>query len=240
MADHRARDPDPEELLAYTGAVHRSLQGRPLIIATTHRPYAVLLAMQLRDPDPEPPRLRQQLLAVCDSTESVRTHLPEDASDVVVFFLDEKLQDGSILPLLHELRQRAAPPSVVLTLTPPVPAAVVQAAWRAGVQSLLCSDDYGHGELAAGMAALANGERYCGPAFRDLVESAGPEPEDLTLREQDVLQHLASGLTNRQIAEQLQIAEVTARDHVNRILQKLRVQNRGAAAALAVRLGLVH
>lgn len=128
----------------------------------------------------------------------------------------------------------------MLTLSPPLQAAVVQAAWRAGVQSLLCSEDYGHGELAAAVSALARGERYSGPAFSRFLSSTGPEVDDLTLREREVLQHLAAGLTNRQIAEQLQIAEVTARDHVNRILQKLKASNRGAAAALAVRLGLVR
>lgn len=61
----------------------------------------------------------------------------------------------------------------------------------------------------------------------------------MTRRELEVLPLLAEGCTNRQIAERLQIAEVTARDHVQRILQKLQVSDRTAGAALAVRLGLV-
>jgi DNA-binding NarL/FixJ family response regulator len=47
------------------------------------------------------------------------------------------------------------------------------------------------------------------------------------------------GLTNRQIAERLVVAEVTARDHVQRILRKLAVNDRTAAAVIGLRLGLL-
>ena len=73
-----------------------------------------------------------------------------------------------------------------------------------------------------------------------LLQSDGAAPDALSRRELEVLPLLADGLTNRQIAARLQIAEVTARDHVQRILQKLQVSDRAAAAALAVKLGLVR
>ena len=73
-----------------------------------------------------------------------------------------------------------------------------------------------------------------------LLQGDGDAPDALSRRELEVLPLLADGLTNRQIAARLQIAEVTARDHVQRILQKLQVSDRAAAAAMAVRLGLVR
>jgi len=60
----------------------------------------------------------------------------------------------------------------------------------------------------------------------------------LTARELEVLQHLARGATNRQIAEALYISARTAGVHVSHILSKLNAANRGEAAAIAHRLGL--
>jgi DNA-binding CsgD family transcriptional regulator len=61
----------------------------------------------------------------------------------------------------------------------------------------------------------------------------------LTSREQDVLQLLAEGHSDRQIAAALSISPKTAGNHVSRILAKLNVETRTAAATLAVRRGLV-
>ncbi len=62
----------------------------------------------------------------------------------------------------------------------------------------------------------------------------------LTRRERDVLELVAEGLSNRQIAERLHIAPKTASVHVSNILAKLEVATRGEAAALAYRLRLVR
>jgi DNA-binding NarL/FixJ family response regulator len=61
----------------------------------------------------------------------------------------------------------------------------------------------------------------------------------VTRRERDVLRLLAAGLTNRQIAERLVISEHTVHRHVTNILRKLDLPSRTAAAAYAVRSGLV-
>jgi predicted ATPase/DNA-binding CsgD family transcriptional regulator len=61
---------------------------------------------------------------------------------------------------------------------------------------------------------------------------------ELTPREVEVLALLGTGMTNREIAAQLFISDKTASVHVSRILSKLSVPNRAAAAATAQRLGL--
>jgi DNA-binding NarL/FixJ family response regulator len=61
----------------------------------------------------------------------------------------------------------------------------------------------------------------------------------LTVREQEVLGLLATGRTNRQIAETLFISPKTATLHVSNILSKLGVTNRVEAATIAHRLGVV-
>jgi LuxR family transcriptional regulator, maltose regulon positive regulatory protein len=69
----------------------------------------------------------------------------------------------------------------------------------------------------------------------DVVRLAG-----ITPRERDVLHLLADGLTNRQIAERLVVSEHTVHRHVTNILRKLGVPSRTAAAAYAVRAGLLE
>jgi DNA-binding NarL/FixJ family response regulator len=61
----------------------------------------------------------------------------------------------------------------------------------------------------------------------------------LTARELEVLEHLALGQTNRQIADELFISIKTAGVHVSHILAKLGAANRSEAGAIAHRLGLV-
>ena len=239
MQDQPGQVPDPQRLRDFTGRVHQHLQGWRLLIATAHRAYANLLTLQLLEPQPDPPALPQRLLAVCESCDGLRAHLPMDAADVLLF-TEISLKDGSVLPLVQELLQRPNPPRILVAMSEPLQASLARAAWRLGVDALICSDHYGSGELVRALEAVAQQRRYSGPAFDGLLADDGPASDALSPRELEVLPLLAQGLTNRQIAAQLQIAEVTARDHVQRILQKLQVSDRTAAAALALRLGLVR
>ena len=63
--------------------------------------------------------------------------------------------------------------------------------------------------------------------------------ESLTTREQDVLEHIAAGLSNRQIASALGISEHTVKFHVSALLGKLGVSSRAAAVRHGLRRGLV-
>ena len=71
-----------------------------------------------------------------------------------------------------------------------------------------------------------------------LAEHIADEP--LTSREIDVLQHVASGNRNREIAEQLFISEETVKVHVKHIMEKLGARDRTAAVAIAVRRGIIQ
>jgi DNA-binding NarL/FixJ family response regulator len=62
----------------------------------------------------------------------------------------------------------------------------------------------------------------------------------LTVREVEVLQLVARGLSNREGGSELAIAEGTVKSHIHRILRKLRVANRTAAAVAAFRQGSLH
>ena len=89
-------------------------------------------------------------------------------------------------------------------------------------------------ELLAALGAkpaLAQARAVPGPAYHTA--------HGLTRRELEVLKLLASGLTNRTIAERLHVTTRTVDTHVSRILSKLGVPTRAAATAFAHRHGLV-
>src|SRR5215831_4408172 len=64
--------------------------------------------------------------------------------------------------------------------------------------------------------------------------------EDLTVRELDVLRHVAEGGRNRDIAEKLFISEETVKIHIKHIMDKLAARDRTQAVAIAVRRGIIH
>ncbi|CAN5635683.1 response regulator transcription factor [soil metagenome] len=67
-----------------------------------------------------------------------------------------------------------------------------------------------------------------------------PETESLTLREREVLELLAEGLSNREISAHLFVTERTVKFHVSSILGKLGAANRTEAVTVAVQQGLIH
>lgn len=62
----------------------------------------------------------------------------------------------------------------------------------------------------------------------------------LTEREQQVLDHIARGLTNKNIGQELHLAEDTVKTHCRRIFRKLRVHDRAHAVAVGYQRGLLH
>lgn len=102
-------------------------------------------------------------------------------------------------------------------------------------------------ELSRTLDAVAAGEPALSPALaaRVVAEFARPERASdeepaaaLTPRESDVLQLVATGATNREIAAALALTEHTVHFHVKNILAKLHLKNRAQAAVYAVRSGL--
>jgi DNA-binding CsgD family transcriptional regulator len=95
--------------------------------------------------------------------------------------------------------------------------------------------------VALGAVPLRDGIQRLGRRARLPLGQApaAPAETDLTAREQEVLELVAAGRSNRQIAEALYITEKTASVHVSNILRKLAVASRGEAAAEAYRRGLV-
>ena len=95
-------------------------------------------------------------------------------------------------------------------------------------------------DLVQAIRQVAQGEVWLPPHLtRRLLAGLKPHqaPEPLTAREDKVLVLLAQGWSNRRIAQELSIAEITVRTHVSHILGKLKVSNRVEAALYALRSG---
>ena len=117
---------------------------------------------------------------------------------------------------------------------------------RAGVRGILPSD-LSPDQIVAGLEAAAAGLIVLHPAEVDAVfpaVEAMSRPlaelvEPLTPRESEVLQMLASGLANKEIATRLAISEHTVKFHVASILGKLGASSRTEAVTVGIRRGLV-
>ena len=105
-------------------------------------------------------------------------------------------------------------------------------AFAAGVQAYL-TKDVRHDELLRTIRAVHAGET-CIPAA--LLNHPSPQ---LSAREVEVLELVVEGLSNKQIAYRLHIADTTAKNHVKNILAKLNVQDRTQAATAAIQRGIV-
>jgi two-component system, NarL family, nitrate/nitrite response regulator NarL len=96
-------------------------------------------------------------------------------------------------------------------------------------------------ELIEAIERTAAGELLCSPKIAaQLLQRAArhpPQPIEhaegsvLTMRERQVLMSLRRGLSNKEIASSLGIAEATVKNHVHHVLEKLQVTSRGQAAA---------
>jgi DNA-binding NarL/FixJ family response regulator len=118
------------------------------------------------------------------------------------------------------------------------------AALGAGAKGVLLRDRVGP-HLVSALRAVRGGLTVLDAAISDRLvgprEPAEPPPTvgELTSREREVVQLLAEGLSNKEIAQRLDISEHTAKFHIGRILGKLDADSRTEAVVRAVRWGLV-
>ena len=109
---------------------------------------------------------------------------------------------------------------------------------RAGARGYLLKDAPREQLLAAIRAVHAGGRFVPSEIAARLAERKEFEP--LSPREAEILQWMAQGKSNRDIARLAFITEGTVKFHVNRILDKLGASNRSQAVAIAAKRGLVH
>jgi two-component system response regulator DevR len=141
--------------------------------------------------------------------------------------------------------QQAHPDVRVLVLTRTDNDDALAAAMRVGANGYLSKDVPAH-QLVTAVHSIAGGHDVIDPvrAMRLMsrqrsgegAEGSNDPLASLTSQERKILDLLAEGLTNRQIAERLFLVEKTVRNHVTRVLAKLGVERRTQAALMVARL----
>ncbi|WAC55131.1 response regulator [Gordonia sp. SL306] len=160
--------------------------------------------------------------------------------DVAV--LDVRLPDGNGVELCRDVR--AEEPSVrCLMLTSYADDDALLAAVLAGASGFVLKQILGH-NLVAAVRTVGHGgslldDRSTAALLAKLRGGKGSAADplaELTAQEREVFSHIGDGLTNRQIAERMFLAEKTIKNYVSRILAKLDMQRRTQVAVMATKL----
>lgn len=174
-----------------------------------------------------------QIRVVAEATPSEAKELPTEGVDVVVCDVGDATSATSAI----ENAPKGVP---VLALVGALEKA--RELVRAGARGVLNRDAPGERLRAASIAVAAG---LCTLDEQTLEELVSPRPAEartatlLTPREQQVLELLAEGLSNKVIALRLDISEHTAKFHVNSILDKLEADTRTDAVMRAARSGML-
>lgn len=161
--------------------------------------------------------------------------------------LNERLDPDVVLcdvrmPGLDGVGAAAAmsPTSHVVMLTYADDLDVIRSAMAAGARGYLVHGAHQPDEIVAAVVSASRGSSVLGPAATEaLLSAAGqaPPPRDtsqwhLTGRETEIMEHVARGLSNREIARACFLAEKTVKNHLNNIFPKLGVTTRAEAISL--------
>jgi DNA-binding NarL/FixJ family response regulator len=167
-----------------------------------------------------------------------------------VVLLDIRMPEMNGLEAAAEIvRRRIDPAPRLLMLTTFDIDDYVYEALRIGASGFMLKDAPAD-ELVRAVRVVAAGEALLAPSItRRLVEDAvrrrasvrtrPPQLRELTAREQEVLELIAKGLSNSEIAERLYLAEQTVKTHVGKVLAKLQLRDRAQAVVIAYEAGLV-
>jgi DNA-binding NarL/FixJ family response regulator len=202
---------------------------RVLILADDPLTSAGLAALLAEDPDY---RIVGKQKTADDWVEAVERLNP----DLLIW--DVSWEAGEALEEVIGLTQ-SLPPLLALVQDP----GEVGRLWAGGVQGVL-PRGVDVGALKAALRGLAEGLTVFDPdLLRGLVPPRTEAPEEpdspLTARETEVLRLLADGLSNRGIANELQISEHTVKFHVNSIMSKLNAESRTEAVVSGMRRGII-
>ena len=138
--------------------------------------------------------------------------------------------------LMHRLWGLRQPPRIILLvqddrwLTPDILA-------DCQAQAIVHQQSFGSGVVIRALQGLRRGHPYVDPRIQERLQQGGAV--SLSGREQQVLEGLARGWTNKQIAEEIEIAATTVRDYVGTLCRKLDAANRTEAVSRAMALGVL-
>lgn len=166
-----------------------------------------------------------------EAIQQFREHQPD------VTLMDIRLPDRSGIDTMIAIRSEF-PEARILMLTTFEGDVEIQRALQAGARGYMLKS-MPPGELLAGIREVHAGKKRIPPEVAaHLAEHMGEET--LTARELEVLQQVAGGNRNRDIAGRLFISEETVKVHVKHIMEKLGAKDRTEAVSIAIRRGIIQ
>lgn len=160
-----------------------------------------------------------------------RLHRPD------VTLMDLQMPDMNGTEAITEI-QREFPGARIVVLTTYTGDTQVLRALKAGARAYILKGDV-HLELLDTIRAVHAGQKRIPPEIAaELAEHAADDP--LSSREIEVLRLIATGNSNKLIADQLSISEATAKSHVANILSKLGANDRAHAVTIGVKRGIIE
>lgn len=181
-----------------------------------------------------------ELIGEASSGEDALLFCAQDRPDVILMDLVMPGMDGAAAT--RRIREHY-PQVQVIALTSFPEEDLVEGALRAGAISYLLKNVEAD-ELARAILDAHNGRSTLAPEAAQVLIQAHTRPpqpgHDLTRRELDVLQAMVNGLSNRAIAQTLDISHSTVKFHVSNILGKLGVTSRAEAVARALQNKLAN
>lgn len=175
-----------------------------------------------------------EVIGSAASGEEALVIIRRDRPDVILLDLRMPGMDG--IAVLQALKHLDHPPRTVI-LTSFEKDEDIYRAIRAGAQGYLLKDT-SESEMIAAINVVHTGKRFI-PRHIAARLADRMMRSDLTPRELQILEQLALGSTNKQIAALLDISDNTVRHHVNSIMEKLEVSDRTEAVATAIRSGVL-
>jgi DNA-binding NarL/FixJ family response regulator len=154
-----------------------------------------------------------------------------------VTLLDLRLPDMSGIDVLMTIRAEF-PEARIVMLTTAEGDVEIRRALKAGAMGYMLKS-LSPRELAEGIRTVHLGKKFVPPEVAaQIAEHMGDE--ELTIRELEVLGHVAGGNRNRDIGDRLFISEETVKVHIKHIMEKLGASDRTQAIAIAVRRGIIQ
>jgi two-component system, NarL family, response regulator len=157
------------------------------------------------------------------------------APDVVL--MDLRMRDLDGIETTRAIRAEF-PAARIIALTSYDGDQDIYRALAAGVRGYLLKET-AHADLVHAIATVHAGRRLLPPDVAARLSEHFPQVE-LTERETEVLELVASGLANKEIASRLGTASGTVKIHVQNVLEKLGASGRTHAVAIALRRGILH
>ena len=179
-----------------------------------------------------------EVVGEAGTAKEARQRIPATKPDVAI--LDVRLPDGTGIEVCRDLRSQI-PSLKCLMLTSFNDDEALFDAILAGAAGYVLKEVRGS-DLIESVRRVASGQSLLDPIVTArVIERLRNPPHDtltdsLSPQESTILSHLADGLTNRQIAEQMFLAEKTVKNYVSNLLSKLGMDHRTQAAVYAARL----